>query len=163
MFSGKEGRVARDARHLKSTFSKNSAAFIATRRQIATPEAEAALQASPGRDSGPPKPLARPAGACLAAPNAARPSPASPEMPAGLRRVGVWWIIAVDAVGKRATCKCANCGSVRENTTESLSWLLCGCARRQAADRSADPTFASDIALVESRASARRHRTGGMS
>jgi hypothetical protein len=52
--------------------------------------------------------------------------------PDGPRRIGSWLVLGVDSVGKRAACRCADCGAVREISVEALEWVACDCARRSA-------------------------------
>ena len=51
---------------------------------------------------------------------------ASTQIPTG-RRIGSWRIIAVDAVGKRATSQCSRCGTVHMVAVADLANAPCDC------------------------------------
>jgi hypothetical protein len=42
-------------------------------------------------------------------------------------RIGHWRVVAVDAVGKRATSQCSRCGTVRMVAVADLANAPCGC------------------------------------
>jgi hypothetical protein len=94
-------------------------------------------------------PVADPAGN---APSQASTRPPLASLEAGLRRIGNWLILGVDAVGKRAACRC-DCGRVAELSLQALeagSIPLCDCRRRPAgAAISASADFAADVAALE--------------
>ena len=71
--------------------------------------------ASPSRHSGAHEAVRAPA-----APASNRPPTASPD--AGLRNIGGWIVIGLDAVGKRAAARCAGCGAIRELSLQALEW-----------------------------------------
>ena len=102
-----------------------------------------------------PKPFAAPGGA-IAPLSAQRPPAPFPEPP--VRRVGSWDILRLDSTLKRALVRCSNCSTVRQMAADALEFgFACECARKRPADRPTD-TFAADVAAVERRASASRHR-----
>ena len=84
-------------------------------------------------------------------PSPQHPPNAAPETPEGLQRVDGWFILAVDKVGKRAACRCANCGVVKELAVESIEAVQCDCSRRRGVAANPTLSFAADAARIEGR------------
>jgi hypothetical protein len=86
-------------------------------------------------------------------------SPSPPEA----KRFGSWTLLSIDALGKRALCRCA-CGAVREVNKLALeTGVTRSCGRLPYEARPAPqppPTFAGEAAMLAARASRKRHKGG---